>query len=613
METSNPPRMGHRPGEPGVEFERFFHLSLELLCIANLDGYFVELNGNWERALGYSLDELKGKPFLDFVHPDDKQKTLLECESLAAGNKTVAFENRYRAKDGSYRWLSWSSVASLKTGLIYAAARDVTGRKAAEEADRSLFSQNPNPMLRVGGDGTILYANDAALPILAAWGAARGQRVPGVNLELIRRALRSGRSIEQELSFGATTFLLVAVPAPGGVIHLYGVDVTKQKSAERQFLQAQRMEATGRLAAGIVHDFNNVLTAILGFTGFLKSGENLVDEQRSDLQEIEAAARRAGELTKRLLAFSRKQVLEARVIDLNDLLEGLRRMLIRILPSDIDLATYLDPGAGRVRVDPAQLEQVVLNLVVNAGDAMERGGKLTIETAAARLDERYALDHPGVQPGEYALLSVGDTGAGMPAEIKDRIFEPFFTTKEKGKGTGLGLAVVYGVVRQSGGHVEVQSEPGRGTTFKVYLPAVREAEDRPPVEPMPGPPKGGNEIVLLVEDGAPVQEIAFRTLTDYGYLVLAYGSAEEALKGLVENRHEPHLLVADIGLPGMDGIDLAQKVRSLLPGIKVLLISGYTERALERNQLLDGKTKLLAKPFTPDALAKKARETLDSK
>lgn len=388
-------------------------------------------------------------------------------------------------------------------------------------------------------------------------------------------------------------------------------DTTERNRLEERLRLSQRMEAVGRLAGGVAHDFNNMLTAIVGYSDLLLTEFAHDDPGRLDVDEIRKAAERAASLTRQLLAFSRRQVLQPKVLDLNLVVADMEQMLRRLIGEDVELVSVLEPTLGCVKADPGQIEQVIVNLAVNARDAMPRGGKLTIETADAELDEAYARQHVAVVPGPYVMLAVSDTGTGMDPEIQDRIFEPFFTTKEKGEGSGLGLATVYGIVKQSGGNIWVYSEPGRGTTFKIYLPRVDEPAEPLPRREEPGSLPRGAETVLVVEDEPAVRELTARVLRGAGYTVLEAPGGEEALKWVESHRGAIHLLLTDAVMAGMSGRELAERIEATRPGTKVVYMSGYTDNAIVRHGLLEPGVALLQKPFTPIALARKVREVLD--
>ena len=386
----------------------------------------------------------------------------------------------------------------------------------------------------------------------------------------------------------------------------------ERKKLEEQLRQAQKMEAIGQLTGGIAHDFNNMLTVIIGYSELMLQRLKADDPLRSEVEQVKEAGVRASLLTRQLLAFSRKQVLQPRVLDLNAVLTNMDRMLQRLIGEDIDLVTVPAPGLGRVLADPGQIEQVIMNLAVNARDAMPQGGKLTTETANVELDEAYARQHGPVQPGPYVMLAVSDTGCGMDAETQARIFEPFFTTKEVGKGTGLGLSTVYGIVKQSSGDIWVYSEPGRGTTFKIYLPWVEGAVDT--VEPGVAPARDvrGSETILLVEDDVGIRRLVRQVLAERGYWVLEAIHGTHAIQISEQHTVPIHLLVTDVVMPGMSGRELAEHLKPSRPNMKVLFMSGYTDKAIVHHGELDPGTAYLQKPFTPDALAREVREVLDS-
>jgi two-component system cell cycle sensor histidine kinase/response regulator CckA len=388
-------------------------------------------------------------------------------------------------------------------------------------------------------------------------------------------------------------------------------DISERKRLEEQVQQSQKMEALGQLAGGVAHDFNNMLTIINGYSDVLSRGLPPGTPFRRMAGEIMQAGERAASLTRQMLAFSRKQVLELKVVDLNDTVRQAERMLDRLIGEDVRLTAVLEPKLGHVKVDPGQVEQVIMNLAVNARDAMPTGGSLTIETRNVELDKEYAKSHPEVMPGRYVLLAVIDTGIGMEEKTRTHIFEPFFTTKEVGKGTGLGLAVVHGIIKQSGGHIAAYSEPGQGTTFKIYLPAVEVpgAMGRPPPEISKAPK--GFETILLVEDEVPVRCLVRLALQTSGYTVLEASHGVEAVRLAEKHPGTIHLLVSDVVMPEMGGRLLAERLATSRPGIKVLFLSGYTDDAVVRHGILEAEMAFLQKPFAPGALAQKVREVLD--
>ncbi|MEX2157623.1 MAG: response regulator [Gemmatimonadales bacterium] len=389
-------------------------------------------------------------------------------------------------------------------------------------------------------------------------------------------------------------------------------DVTERRRTEEQLRQAQKMEAVGRLAGGIAHDFNNVLTAVFGYVDLLYEQAPEESSTREDLREIRKAAERAAGLTRQLLAFSRQQVMEPMVLSPNDLVQDLHKMLERLIGEDVELRLVLGQDVGNIRVDPSQVQQVLVNLVVNARDAMPSGGRLVMETANAELSELYANSHLSVVPGRYVMLAVSDTGVGMNAETQARLFEPFFTTKERGKGTGLGLSTTYGIVKQSGGYVWVYSEPGRGTTFKVYFPRVDAPIEEAPASSRPES-VAGTETILLAEDDATLRPLTKTVLERLGYVVLEAENGEQALAKAATYQGRIHLLIADVVMPGGSGRDLARRLAASQPDTKVLYVSGYTDDAIVQHGMLEAGLHFLQKPFTPAGLAAKVRGVLDAR
>lgn len=387
-------------------------------------------------------------------------------------------------------------------------------------------------------------------------------------------------------------------------------DITEQRALEAQLRQAQKMEAIGLLADGVAHDFNNMLSVIMGYSEILQMDAEAGSKTAECAEEIEKAAQRAAGLTRQLLVFSRRQVFQPEILDLNAVVGETEKMLRRLIGENIELRCVLDPGLARVKADPGQIEQVIMNMAINARDAMPKGGTLVIETANVELDDTYARQHASVAPGPYVMLAVSDTGRGMDAEIQSRIFEPFFTTKEKGEGTGLGLSTVYGIVRQSGGTIWVYSEVGKGTTFKVYLPQTREKRRPERRTPRSAGSSAGSETILLVEDEESIRKLTQQALERQGYTVLTAANGQEALEAA--NRHEGtiHLVISDVVLPVMGGPEMAMRLRETRSETKVMFISGYTDNTIAHHGVLETAT-LVQKPFTPLALVNKVREVLE--
>jgi two-component system cell cycle sensor histidine kinase/response regulator CckA len=427
-----------------------------------------------------------------------------------------------------------------------------------------------------------------------------------------RHLKKNGESIHVEV----TSHEIIFDERPAKLVLAFDVSSRKEaedalKKVEEQLHRSQKLEAVGRLAGGVAHDFNNILTAILGYSDLTLRTLEDNDSARHKIEEIQRAAKRAASLTQQLLAFSRKQVLQPKVLDLNSIVTDMDRMLRRLIGEDIDLVTILEPQLGRVRADPGQIEQILMNLVVNSRDAMPAGGKLTIETRNMYLDESYAQTHLTVQPGQYVMLAVSDTGVGMETEIREYIFEPFFTTKEKGKGTGLGLSTIYGIVKQSGGNIWVYSEVGHGTTFKIYLPLVDESLSIEPAVIATQVAKG-SETILMVEDEGSLRELIREILEQGGYKVVVACDGREALSAGLEFDGAIDLLITDVVMPELNGRELAEHLTRNCSKVQVLFMSGYTDDAVVRHGVLEEGAYFLQKPFTADALLRKVREILDA-
>ncbi|MBI1749992.1 MAG: PAS domain S-box protein [Acidobacteria bacterium] len=834
----------------------FFFCSLDLLCIAGFDGYFKRLNPAWEKTLGFTEQELLARPYLDFVHPDDRAATLAEAQKLTTGAETVAFENRYLCRDSSYKWLSWSVHPLPSQQLLYAVARDITGRKHADEelrkahnelelrvqertadlaftneillaeiSQRIQAEQKTSRLNRVYSvlseiNQTIVRAHDpktlfaeacriavehgdfrmAWIGLLdeadgavqpSAWAGAQGSYLEKIRIRLdggpesqgpTGTALREGRhficndiehdpcmgpwrelalqhgyrssaafplkvngrvvgafnlyagepehfdddeirlldELAADISFSLESiaqrehreqaeealrasearyrelfenstlgifrsspegaFLdvnpaLVAMlgyaskeellplsipndvyadPAdrerlfkryaetgrfagaevqwkrkdgklisvllsarmvrdPGGqltALECFVEDVTERRALQKQFQAAQKFEAIGHLASGIAHDFNNVLGAILGWAELSETLVPAESKLHKNLQVIIEQAQRASGLTRQLLAFARRQHMEPRVISLNASVEEVAGFLGKVIGRDIELRTALAPGVASVRADPTHIEQVLMNLCVNARDAMPRGGKLVIATRSAVVDEDYCRNHPYVQPGDYVQLSVADTGVGMDAATRERIFEPFFSTKEVGKGTGLGLATVYGMVKQHGGFIEVYSEVGQGATFHLYFPASAKApekEKKAEITPL----RGGTETILIAEDNEDLAALAREALEGMGYTVLCARDGEEAVRLFEAHRDRIDLLLLDVVMPGLSGPAAYSEMCAMRTGVPTLFASGHSYEAPALGSLVERGAELLQKPYSTKALLFKVREVLD--
>jgi signal transduction histidine kinase/CheY-like chemotaxis protein len=465
------------------------------------------------------------------------------------------------------------------------------------------------PLRPISGTSTRARMLRAFLPIAPAVVVADGiffHFVPALNPALHAALLAL------VLALIVTAGVAQAAHVVGSALDRVEEERRARAQAEAQLLQSQKMEAVGQLAGGIAHDFNNLLGVITGYADLLVREMEPGGRRLRRVEQIQKAASRAAELTRQLLAFGRKQVLQPRIVDLNTVVEDVEKMLRRLIGEDIQVITIFHAGLGRAKVDPAQIEQVIINLAVNARDAMPRGGKLIIETSNVELDENYVRSRADVRPGPQVMLAVSDTGQGMDAETASHIFEPFFTTKEKGKGTGLGLAMAYGVVRQSGGHITVYSEVGHGTTFKIYLPRTDEPEIEAAAAAPRAPLRRGSETVLLAEDEKELRAVIREILDEAGYAVIESTSVEAAISIADSHAGPIHLLVTDVVMPRMSGRELALRLEALRPEMKTLYVSGYTNEAIGHHGVLASGEQFLQKPFTRDSLLRKVREVLDA-
>jgi len=603
-------------------------------------------NREWTRTLGYDVADASARDIIAELYPDPRERQRVRDSIGAPVGQWTDF--RTRTRHGATLDTIWAN-APLTGGGWLAIGMDVTDRKRAEERYRSFIAQSSEGVSRLEIDppvpinlteeeqvdrlyagGLIAECNDA---MARMYGFDEANELLGtrlsdlhnvtdpVNREQIRAFIRGGYRVsdsetrEHDREGRPRVFLnnVVGFVEDGQLVRVWGTqrDVTEQRHLEEQFRQSQKMEAVGQLAGGIAHDFNNLLTAILGNTQLLLRELPPGDSMHGDVEEIRKASERAASLTRQLLAYSRRQMLQPEVLDLNVVMAEMDKMLRRLIGEHIDLVAVFAPDLGRVRADPNQIEQVIVNLAVNARDAMPDGGKLTIGTANVDLDETFAEAHLGSVPGSYAMLAVTDTGVGMDATVRAHLFEPFFTTKEVGKGTGLGLATVYGIVKQSGGYISVYSEPGHGSSFKIYLPRIAT-----PAEPPAGAPKGGpapgSETVLVVEDEPAVLALSRRALESQGYVVLAASDANAALRVVERHGGMIHLLLTDVVMPGLSGRELADRLSAQRPGIRVLYMSGYPGDAVVQHGTLPLGSAFLQKPFSPDGLARKVRDVLDA-
>jgi PAS domain S-box-containing protein len=607
----------------------------------NTDGRITNVNHTELEMLGYSVEEMIGQPPWKFVVEEDiaRQQVLDKLAGIMPPIRDL--ERTHRRKDGTtFPALVQDRLFQDAEGKILgirATIQDITERKRAEEALQiTQFSVEhaPESVLWINPKGQLDYVNEAAcralgysqeeLLSMSLWDInpdfppeswpAHWQNLPNrgpLTRESNYRA-KGGKTFPVEITADYLKY------ADKEYSVAFVRDITGRKQAEQEMMalqeqlrQSQKMEAIGRLAGGVAHDFNNLLTVISGYSQLSLSDLQKGDPLWENIREIQQAAGRAADLTRQLLAFSRRQILEFKTLDLNQLTQGMEKMLRRMIGEDIELMIYPGENLGSIRVDPGQMEQVIMNLAVNARDAMPSGGKLILETDNIYLDEEYARNHISVKPGPYVRLSITDTGCGMTPDVRERVFEPFFTTKEKEKGTGLGLSTVYGIVKQSDGNIWVYSEPGKGTTFKIYLPRMDEPVEvlirKAELKEIPR----GNETVLVVEDEEVVRKLAVQILKKQGYEVLQAALGGEAL--LVLERHPGliYLILTDVVMPGMSGPELVERLRQVRKDFKVLYMSGYTDESVIYHGVRDGETNFIQKPFTLEMLARRVREVLN--
>ncbi|HEY2797353.1 MAG TPA: PAS domain S-box protein [Thermoanaerobaculia bacterium] len=600
-----------------------------------LGGKVAYANPACVQMFGYSRP-LAGLPISIFFAPGSREQVDEIVQHRIQGRATAElFEAVALRADGTTFDVEVRVSTTTFEGKSASQAilRDITGRKGmeaelrdSEERYRLLFERNLAGVFRSTVAGRMLECNRAFAQMMGYASPAEVLAQPAVAFHedprarqvFLERLRREGSLVNYEMTLrrkdGSLLWvienvsLLRAGDDTGEVILGTLFDMTERRKLEEQLLQSQKMEAIGRLAGGIAHDFNNILTAVSGYTELLIGQLADGDPRRESAEEIRQAGQRAAALTQQLLAFSRRQVLEPRVLDLNSVISHMERMLRRVIGEDIELTTALSNGLWRTRADPAQIEQAILNLVVNARDAMPRGGQLTLETANVDLDARYS----GGAPGPHVMLAVSDNGVGMDQEQQARLFEPFYTTKDRGKGTGLGLSTTYGVVKQSGGSIWVYSERGQGTTFKIYLPRSERPLDEPAESPAPAAPLNGTETTLLVEDEPEVRGLVEKILQMYGYTVLSAASPAEAIALSKSRPGTIDILVTDVIMPGMNGRELSRVLSASRPELRVLYMSGYTDAVIAQQGILEPGTAFVSKPFTPDVLARKVREVLDA-
>jgi len=602
----------------------------------DLTGRVTSVNRSAFGRWGYSPDEFgRGVNAFDLVAPEDRHLARQNAARVFAGEQPHA-EYRGLRKDGSRFWMSVTSTRTMKEGRpagLRGLVVDITERKQAEEAIRhseeryrSLVQNAVFGIYRTDAAGRFAEANPALAAMLgyADASALIGRHIstcfqdPAERDRLVAQYGSTDRIRGLEVQWkrldgSPLTVRLTGRPVPsdgGGIgFEMIVEDVSERAALEQQFRHAQKMEAIGRLAGGIAHDFNNLLTAMGGYSDLLLNQLAADDPRRRDVDEIRKAAERASALTRQLLAFSRKQIQKPKPVSLSAVLEGVDPLLRRLIGEDVELVTIPGSDAGFVRADPLQLEQVIMNLAVNARDAMPGGGRLTIETRSVTFGPNRARAPQDIGPGRYAMLAVTDTGCGMDEQVKSHLFEPFFTTKEGGRGTGLGLATVDAIVRQSGGRIYVDSEPQQGSTFEVYFPRLDEEAGRAPA--VRGVSPSGTETILLAEDEDAVRSLTREILARQGYRVLEARTGGDALSVSAAYAGRIDLLLTDVVMPEMGGRELAQRLLMQRPSLKVVYVSGHADEKVVRLRTLEPGAVFLRKPFTPGGLAAAVRDTLD--
>jgi len=592
-----------------------------------------------EFALSLGADRFMVKP----ADPDEFMKMVWEVIANHQAGRLTPSQEQTQEEQVYLKKYSEALIRKLEDKMVQleeanrAMEQTIAELRRAEDALvgernllRTLIDALPDHVYVKDLDGNLLLLNQAQARDLGM--SSPEEAIGHGDLDLLpaelaariqandQKVFSSGDTVsleEETVNLAGDSRLMWSIKVPlrgssGEISGLVGVsrDITERKELEERLLQAQKMDAVGRLAGGVAHDFNNILTTIIGYSDFLLRDFEQNDPRRDDLVQIRQSAERAAALTRQLLTFSRRQVIQPKIVDLNSLIAGVTKMLHRLIGEDIDLVVSPSAGLGRVQVDPSQMEQVIINLAVNARDAMPLGGRIIIETDEVDVTANLPCPCGKAQPGRYVMLAVSDTGTGMDYATRARVFEPFFTTKET--GTGLGLATVYGIVSQSNGHVTLESEPGRGTIFRVYLPLTAEEPDAGRPRLRAENSERGMETVLVVEDAEDVRRLVSRTLRDGGYTVLEAANGEEALRSCQRYEEPIHLLVTDVVMPGgMSGRQVAETLIALRPAMKCLYISGYTDDAIVQHQVPNLEMEFLEKPFTPSTLLRKARRVLD--
>lgn len=596
-----------------------WELAADPILVAEKEtGILVNANRAAEEMTGRKVEQLKGISITDLHPPEDADRYRNIFHGHAGAGGGIARECEILRPDGSRVPVEINARTAVidDTEVLIGVFRSVTERKQAEEQIQRLArfpSENPNPVMRITNQGVIEYANTAASALLPAFTEGSTSQLAEKWQARMDTILSEGEPVQEEIESQDRIFQVSFAPIPDhGYANVYALDVTDHHSLEAHLRQAQKLESIGTLAGGVAHDFNNLLMGIMSYVEICRDEIESSHPINEWLNEITKATKRSADLTRQLLAFARQQSIEPVVLDLNDTVSGMLKMLRLLIGEDIDLTWK--PGAllWPVKLDPSQIDQILANLAVNARDAINGPGKITIATHHTTIGEDYCIEHADAEPGQYVMLSISDNGKGMDRELRDRIFEPFFTTKDVGKGTGLGLATVYGIVRQNKGFLDVSSEPGHGATFRIYLPLLIEEMMANPDDDGFQTVVGGNETIMLVEDEEAILDTTRIFLEGIGYQVLAAGSPIDALALASWHNDKIDLLITDVVMPGMSGRDMADKLTEERPELKVLYMSGYTASVIANRGVLIEGTNFLAKPFTRTVLAQKTREVLDS-
>jgi len=637
----------HRIRRQLIEREELFHLisenAADMIAVVDLEGRRIFNSLSYQKILGYSPEQLQESSGFEQIHPDDRERVKNAAKEARQTGAGTMLEYRFRHQNGN--WMVLESVASVirnqngEPEKLVIVNRDITERKKVQEAlsrseasFRSLVEGAPHGIYRATMTGQFLEFNPALQRML---GYESAQELFKADLatqvfrniadyQRMNEFLAESKELKDiEMEWKRANGEPIVVRCSGhrvdvkdggpGYFEVFAEDVTEKRTLERQLRMAQKMEAIGRLSGGIAHDFNNLLGVIIGYSGVLKKSLDKSQPNYEYATEIEKAGQRAASLTRQLLAFSRQQVLTPSVLSMNSLVSDMEKMLPRLLGEDINVSLALDPKLGNVKADQSQIEQVIMNLAVNARDAMPSGGKLHIQTANIEMDNAFTRDRPGSKVGSYVMLAITDSGTGMSAETIGHIFEPFFTTKGVGAGTGLGLATVYGVVKQSNGYIWVDSVLDKGSTFQIYLPrhldTGQDSVAKPEIQSREK--STGSEMILLVEDAEPLRKLAQAFLESNGFRVLSAPSGEAALEIAARHSGIFDLLLTDVVMPGMNGRVLAEQLSMRQPGLKVLFMSGYTDSFIAGHGVLQMGTNLLHKPFTEEIFISKVREVLD--